>query len=485
MLRSILSRLRFPFACTGFTVLPLAFLSATALAQETEVDLDDLEVQREGTDDEGEGEEDGEVLDIDAMEAPAGPRRQVAKQHRPGFATYRLSEDKTWAPLVWAGGQIFGQVELDVGYASYKYPERLDRPGETLHDMRGRFVLGPQFQYELQDGYYLNVVTQLVAWVREEEEQYQINADDVYVQYGKGDTWDLQVGRFMTWRVYHKGLGFDIFTLEDQGASKSYPISNGIFAVHTYEVDYIFLRNSPYVGGEVAGRAAFHYYPIDELGFEAALAYGLAGSRGLNTWGGRFAADFQWEFLRLSAAAEYRKQTLTGPPNVTQNVGTPEETVVECELCGSSNNLGFGGGAIVTLLPLRFGGGVAKGFDESFSPVGDSQGDAAPDIAGSGSRLSLGGYVELDVGTWIMDKQLFLGSGTNRTELIRDNFNQEYHYQTAIYAALPLGVNNAMLKLVVSKSTADLFDATNAEGTEFIELHPESTTGRIRFSSNF
>jgi hypothetical protein len=71
-----------------------------------------------------------------------GPRR-VAQEHRPDAATYRLPKDRVWAPLVWDGGRMHAQVELDVGYAGYKYPEHPDRPKETLNDMRGRFVLGP------------------------------------------------------------------------------------------------------------------------------------------------------------------------------------------------------------------------------------------------------------------------------------------------------------------------------------------------------
>jgi len=39
---------------------------------------------------------------------------------------------------------------------------------------------------------------------------YQINADDVYGQAGFKGIWDLKIGRFRTWRVYHKGAGFDL-----------------------------------------------------------------------------------------------------------------------------------------------------------------------------------------------------------------------------------------------------------------------------------
>lgn len=480
----------------------LGFAIPLASAQEEGGEIDPSFLERGEDDaDEAEGEESEAEVDEAGADEPmpdagdsdsvgAGDeadlgRFQMARDHRPGFATYRLPESQIWSPLTWAGGQLFAQVEIDVGYATYRYPEYLDRPEETLHDMRGRFVLGPLFHYDLSEGLYLSVLGQVVAWVREQEQQYQINVDDLYVQIGSGTKWDFQIGRFMTWRVYHRGLGFDIFTLEDQGTSKSYPISNGDFAVHTYEVDYIFLRNSPYVGGEVAGRAAFHYYPVDILGFELAAAYGLAGSRSLNTLGARLAADLQWEFLRLSAGAEYRRQRQTGPPHAVQNAGTPQEVTVECALCGGSNNYGFGGSAMLTFSPVRVGGGIARGIDEGYANTADENGAAGANAGASGHRMSTGGFGELDVGSLLFQRSFIIGAGYQRTELVYDNNNQEYHYQSAVYAAYPLAVNDAMIKLVLSQAKADLFNPSSPGGTDYIDFHPSSTTARVRFSTNF
>jgi hypothetical protein len=419
------------------------------------------------------------------VEEGAASRRQVAREHGLEAATYRLSEDHIWAPLVWGGGRMHGQVELDVGYAQYKYPEHPDRPKETLNDLRGRFVLGPTFHHDFAgSGYSLNVVAQFVAWVQEQAGEYQINADDVYVQVGDAK-WDLQVGRFMTWRVYHKGLGFDLYTLEDNGASRAFPISNGTFAVHTYEVDYIFLRNSPYVGGEVAGRAALHYYPADILGFELAAAYGLADSRGSDTLGGRLATDLQWDFLQLSAAVEYRRQLQTGPPVTVQDMGTPMERSVECTGCGSSRNYGGGGGLRLSLSPVGLGGNFAIGWDRKSQLTGDAEGQAHLDDKATGRRMSFGGYFELDVGSWLLSRSLILGVGANRTEFVLDNKNKEFHLQSAAYVALPFGINNAMLKLVVSQAQADLYDATDTAGTAYIDQHPDSLAVRLRFSTNF
>jgi hypothetical protein len=117
--------------------------------------------------------------------------------------------------------------------------------------------------------------------------------------------------------------------------------------------------------------------------------------------------------------------------------------------------------------------------------VGDSQGKPAPDPKATGRRMSFGGYLELDVGSWLMSRPLIVGAGTNRTELVLDNKNKEFHYQSAAYAALPLGINDAMVKLVLSRAQADLYDATDPEGTAYIDQHPNSYAVRLRFSSNF
>ena len=106
-------------------------------------------------------------------------------------------------------------------------------------------------------------------------------------------------------------------------------------------------------------------------------------------------------------------------------------------------------------------------------------------LSATGRRMSFGGFFELDVGSWLLRRPLILGVGANRTELVLDNKNKEFHVQSAAYAALPVGVNNALVKLVVSNAQADLYDATDPEGTAYIDRHPEGLAVRLRFSTNF
>ena len=100
--------------------------------------------------------------------------------------------------------------------------------------------------------------------------------------------WDLKVGRFRTWRVYHKGAGFDLYTIEDQGAcivrsalDGACNLDSGTFGPHTYEVSYIYDR-------EPAGRVGVHVYPTPWSGIEVVGTLGNSGNA--NIVGGRAAA---------------------------------------------------------------------------------------------------------------------------------------------------------------------------------------------------
>jgi hypothetical protein len=385
--------------------------------------------------------------------------------------------------LEWSGGYLYGNVEIDVGYASYEYPEKKDTPQEAIHDMRGRFTMGPMFNYSLGGGYFLAATGTVVGWVREQENAYQINVDDVYGQVGHTGDWDFQIGRFMTWRVYHKGLGFDLYTLEDNGPSIDFPISNEQYLLHTYEVDYIYLRNSGYVA-EVAGRAAAHYYPTRFLGFEAAAAYGLADARGSNTIGGRFAADFHWKYVRASAGAEYRIQKRTATLNEPAAAG-PAGKYVECKDCGQSDNKGGGGSLVFKYMPIEIGGDFAKGWETGHVALGGGDGGSDHDKSRMLTRMSYGGYVELDPGSLVFHRSLILGAGYQKTEYIREDFNQRYLAQTVGYVAFPIGFNDAMIKFVFSKANGDRYDPTDPDGNNYIHYKRNMTSGRFRFSTNF
>lgn len=361
--------------------------------------------------------------------------------------------------LQWHGG-----LEADTTYAGYS-DQGTDRP-MAFYDMRGRFVVGPTVEHRFGEhkDWFVAARGELVAWLRDGT-TYQVNADDVYGQVGQKGVWDLKLGRFRTWRVYHKGAGFDLYTIEDQGACTSGSLStgscsleSGVFGPHTYEVSYNYYR-------EPAGKAALHIYPTPWSGIELA---GVMGNSGVvNQLGGRGAALVHFDFLRVSAAAEYR---LTKPG---------QEQAATCANCGVSRYYGFGGGAEVTLAPVSVGLNAAQGHETKYSPT---NGTLDPDA--SATVTSLGGYAEVDVGSLAFERSLTLGFGLNRTEVVDRVDNFEQHYQGAAYALFPLGFNDASLKLVVSQATLDIL-SSKGDGTA-MQL-PTSTmrAARLRFSYPF
>jgi hypothetical protein len=334
--------------------------------------------------------------------------------------------------MEWHGG-----LETDATYAKYTAQDDIDPP-QSFYDVRGRFVVGPTLEHRFgaDDRWFVAARGELVGWLRERG-GYLINVDDVYGQVGKKGLWDLKVGRFQSWRVYHKGGGFDLYTIEDQGACVSTPSScsleSGTFGPHTYEVNYNYYRDA-------FGRAAVHVYPTPWSGIEV---LGLMGNAdGPNTLGGRAAALVHFPYVRASAAVEYRA---TRPP---------KEPKPECPKCNNvSDSVGFGGGVELTLKPVAAGVNVAQGHFDSYDTT-----SGALLTAVSAKRTSMGGYAEVDVGSFTFERSLILGFGLNRTEVLNKSNDFQQHYQGAAYAIFPLGFNDASVKLVASQATLDTQD---------------------------
>jgi hypothetical protein len=389
-------------------------------------------------------------------DAIAGPRPMQAP---PSFAPWSATRFTPTMTLEWHGSS-----ETDVGYAQYTHDAASQRP-EEIYDFRGRFVVGPLLTQNLGAGYFFRGTAQFVAWLVEQPNVYQINVDDAYVQVGKKGLWDLAVGRFMTWRVYRKGLGYDLYTLEDTGASKAGFAANS-FYVHTYEVSDIFFRDLP---EPHLGRAALHLYPTPWSGIELVGQYGNLST--INHAGGRAAAGVDFGVLSVVGAGEYQRIS------PTQQQGQDDPTTgafVPCDRCGIQERRGGGGGAVLKVKGVEFGVNGAYQRIEAWSAAGGTL-----DISASTTTQSYGGYLELNVGQWTFHRSLILGTGMNETELLYDDKTWERHTQWAGYIAYPLGFNNAMIKFVMSE----------AEGThktpQDIMTHDQMLAGRVRVRFDF
>jgi hypothetical protein len=399
---------------------------------------------------------------------PWSPWTQIEQPDRIGFALHNDRMQAQQPPGI--GLMLHGGGEYDVGYAKWTYGSDSTRPND-FYDMRGRFVLGAGLQHDFGNRMYLRAVGEAVMWVREEISQYQVNADDVYVRVGAKGIWDFQVGRFLSWRVYQKGLGYDLYTIEDTGAIElgSYDAVSATFYPHTYEVNDIFMRGTP-------GRAAFHLFPTKWSGIEILGQYGKNGRA--NALGGRVAAGVAFPFLAASAGAEITYERSA----VEQGQSDPNTGVfVECTTCGGKNKShGYGGSAVFKLaglvpqIPLEIAGGVAERKNETWDiAVGTFGSDH------SGRTRTYGGFAQLDVGTMTFKKGLILGVGLQHTEVLEENNDFYRHQQNAYYVAWPLGFNNAMLKFVFSTAKGNVkFENGASDSGDFI-------AGRLRFSFSY
>jgi hypothetical protein len=269
--------------------------------------------------------------------------------------------------------------------------------------------------------------------------------------------------------VYHKGLGFDLFTLEDAGACVQNPCSAdaGTFGPHTYEVNFVYDRETP-------GHAAVHVYPTAWSGLELAAAYGQGGVS--NTWGVRAAAMVHFDFLRVMGAAELRQARPREEASATDAMGD----TIECEKCGVSQRSGYGGGVELTLGPLEVAFNVALGATDIYTVT-----TGAFDEGGSNDTRSFGGYLELDVGTMAFDQALIAGFGVNRTEALAVNENFREHMQYAAYIAYPLGLDGALVKLVLSRSDLTNLTLVDADNRVFNESKSAMSSARLRFAYPF
>jgi hypothetical protein len=338
------------------------------------------------------------------------------------------------SPHVTAGLDWHGNLELDGGYVRYSW--NTSDPPEKVYDSRGRFVVGPLLTRDLGNDYFLRITGQVVDWVREvpgvPSAQYQINADDVYVQVGKQGLWDFMAGRFLTWRVFRKGLGFDLYTLEDLGARSvpNFSDPSGRFK-HMYEVDTIFMRDSGLVP---SGRAAFHLYPTPWSGIELVGSYGRLDG-GQNVLGGRLAGGIKPKYFSLLVGAEYEGWSAA-------------QAVAGCDKCGTEKKYGVGGSlAFTPVQAIEIAFSAAYGKDKTWGIV---QGAAYSED----TIHSLGGYLQLDVGSLVMPRSLIVGIAPFRTEYRDDGGTNIYqrHDQIAAYVAYPLGFNNSVVKLVFSEA---------------------------------
>jgi hypothetical protein len=180
---------------------------------------------------------------------------------------------------------------------------------------------------------------------------------------GHWNIWDLKVGRFEGWEVYHLGMGMDQYTLERMGAGMFGAIYNGtdstlnpnpnqLEAPSLYGVNYLHDRPTD---GLAVGYIALHAYATQWLRFEGLVKLGNSNYRndsspttpdaapalGAGTATGNEAGSYFGERLtaildvgssmfkfKLKIGGEYQKRTpVVQDPYTSPNNPTPKDPV--------------------------------------------------------------------------------------------------------------------------------------------------------------
>jgi hypothetical protein len=188
---------------------------------------------------------------------------------------------------------VSGYVWLDTGY------EHISRGNPSEQGIKytlqqGRLVLRMTPTWS-NGNYFIQGQAEFVAEKDQSQAQPNtVDTDDMWIKFGKWRSWDVQVGRYEAWEVYHFGMGLDLYTLERNGATDTVYSAPAI-----YGLTYAFYRPAG------VGQAAGHIYVNDNLRFELGTQFG--NETGSNVMAVRPVGVYDLGWMKLKAGAEWRQ----------------------------------------------------------------------------------------------------------------------------------------------------------------------------------
>ncbi len=391
-------------------VVSLSLLSATSARAQGQVDVPMLPQQEPaGTSPSGSTQADPTSPDAVPKSSPKGEVAPTTKTTNP------VESDAQRIAIPQFMGvnlQLSGYFWADTGYMGRTNAQQ-GQYDQGVAYLQGRFVLGAGISRSFGD-YYGAAKVEFLGLVNEfARSQYEPHTLDAYVRIGHKQWWDVQVGRFLAWEVYHRGQGIEFWTAEEAGALGG-PSLYWLDLTRGY-------RNE-------SGQAAIHLYPTSWLKFELAGVYGQENNQ--NNFGVRPALHFTWKDLQFLAGYEVlalRPQTAADKVMTTTN--------------------GYAG-----RLQYTFFNHVTAGaeFAQAFVRSIDIQGLVDSDR--SGDRYTVGGFVDIDF--W----KNSIGLGYHHTnQLNRQNENNRHH-QAFVSYLYRLPIQGLSLKAVYGFALAHIED---------------------------
>jgi hypothetical protein len=195
---------------------------------------------------------------------------------------------------------VSGSLWIDTGYQSVVRGNPAD-PDSKLVLSQGRGVL--RFTPTVSSGnWYAQGQAELVGNKDQTVGQpLSADLDDLWIRAGQWKSWDVQLGRFEAFEVYHFGMGMDLNTLERLGALGTATRSPPDVFELGGNSNIVYRQSGP-------TNIAFHAYPTETLRFELLGQAGFDTASGIDTVGGRPAVVLDFGFLKLKGAADYRRQ---------------------------------------------------------------------------------------------------------------------------------------------------------------------------------
>jgi len=301
------------------------------------------------------------------------------------------------------------------------------------------------------DDYFIQGQVELVGTGDQTIQRQDIggaDTDDLYLRFGQWNKWDVQVGRFEGWEVFHLGMGLDQNTFERTGA-----VGPG----DTTNISYYGLTDNQFRPQGAAGNFAVHYYPLSFLRFEL---LGMAGSFSGPAYATRPVAILDFGWLKFKVGTEYQKI-------IGQNLSDQTATTSK----------GVGGAIQFVFEPhIEFGLNAAQGTVVSVDNKGSSN------DKGSYTRTSLGGFATVSNGSARHPVLVGIGAMFTRTE---DQYNPNvdgindniWLYQS--YAAVQYVMwNQLYIKAVAGYSRSHFRTPTNT-------YEDENISARLRFAYYF
>jgi hypothetical protein len=300
-----------------------------------------------------------------------------------GSSLWLTMHGQQWPYYPRTGIGVSGYAWVDNAYAKVRIGDVSQPSHLTRYIQQGRAVLRVTPTYSHGD-WFVQAQVEFVGNKDQTQTQIGIGAaadtDDMWVRAGKWKAFDITVGRFEAFEVYHLGMGLDLNTFERQGAVDSKGPGPQI-----YGATYMFYRPNG------AGNVAVHAYMADFLRVELLGQWG--NDTIYNTWGTRPAVVFDIGWLKLKGAYEYVKGEPQDPSPAATNI-------LKRRGWGASAQLVF---APWVELGLNAGAAIYDQFDLTGLVTGRS-----------GDTTSLGGFLNARPLSFI--PRLLIGAGWNRTK---------------------------------------------------------------------